>query len=315
MSDSMDSEPHPSLHDFQVARSDFSHAYFKSFVRSILSWMHNESNDLLPFDEVRKHIPIRGQHYLGLQQIETDKIVGSVSRFNDFDRAFLPRQTHTRGRWESVDRAYFADVILPPIDVYKLGDIYFVKDGNHRVSVARERGQAYMDAYIIEVDIPDALEPNVKIEDMLMVQEYAEFLNTTHLDEYYPEQNFRFTIPGQYEKVLQHISVHQWYMGEAQKHPIDYASAVKGWYKDLYHPLVKIIRKYKILENFPDRTEMDLYLWIIEHRWYLGEEKHRPISLEAAALNFADKFSKRPFRHVQQFFQWLFNKKTKTGQK
>jgi hypothetical protein len=300
---------------FVSARNDFSHAYLKGFLRSIVSWFQRVNNDLLPFDEVRKHFPIRGQHYIGLRQIETDKIIGSVSRYNDFDRAFLPRQTHTRGRWESIDRAYFADVILPPVDVYKIGEVYFIKDGNHRVSVAKERGQAYMDAYVIEVEIPGKLDENVSLDNLIMVQEYAEFLDTTRMDEFYPNQDFKFSIPGQYEKVLQHISVHQWFMGEAQKHPIEYADAVKGWYRDLYLPLVKIIRKHKILESFPGRTEMDLYLWIIEHRWYLGEERHHSISLETAALNFAEKFSHQPFRRIRQFFDGLFHKKNKTGQK
>jgi hypothetical protein len=163
------------------------------------------------------------------------------------------------------------------------------------------------------VDIPGTLDENVNLDNLIMVQEYAEFLNTTHLDEYYPTQNFKFSIAGQYEKVLQHISVHQWFMGEALHHPIEYTDAVKGWYKDLYLPLLKIIRKHKILENFPGRTEMDLYLWIIEHRWYLGEERHRSISLETAAVNFAQKFSQRPFRHIRQFFGRLFHKK-KNGQ-
>ena len=316
MSDSSDYDNRRNkLYLFQTARNDFSHAYIKAFWRSLRSWLHNESNDLLPYDEVRKHMPIRGQHYLGLKQIETEKIVGSVSRYNDFDRAFLPRRTHTRSRWESIDRAYFEDVILPPIDVYKLGDVYFVKDGNHRVSVAREREQAFMDAYVVEVDAPDALDPNVSIDDLLMVEEYAEFLNITHLDQYYPDHNFKFSIPGQYEKVIQHISVHQWYMGEAANHPIEYPDAVKGWYRDLYRPLIKIIRKYKILDSFPNRTEMDLYLWIMEHRYFLGEEKNRSISLETAALNFAEKFSKQPFHRIRQYFTNLFVKKAKTGQK
>jgi len=297
---------------FQTSRDDFTHAYVKGFLRAMQSWIQRENNDLLPYDEVRKHIPMRGQHYIGLQQIETDKIIGSVSRFNDFDRAFLPRQSHTRGRWESIDRAYFQDVILPPIDVYKVGDAYFVKDGNHRVSVARERGQVYMDAYVIEVDIPGKLDASTNLDNLIMVQEYAEFLNTTHLDQLVPEQDFHFSIPGQYGKILQHISVHQWFMGEAQKHPIEYLNAVKGWYKDLYKPLVKIIRKYKILDQFPGRTETDLYLWIIEHRWYLGEELHRPVSLEAAALNFAEKFSKSGlssfWEKVGLFFKHLFKK-------
>jgi len=291
--DPLDSQNKSSRFLKQSVREDFSHAYLKGFLRAMVSWIQRENNDLLPYDEVRKHIPIRGQHYIGLRQIETDKIVGSVSRFNDFDRAFLPRQTNTRGRWESIDRAYFQDVILPPIDVYKIGEVFFVKDGNHRVSVARERGQAYMDAYVIEVDIPGSLDESVNLDNLIMVQEYAEFLNATHLDQLYPTENFKFSIPGQYEKVLQHISVHQWFMGEAADRPIEFTEAVKGWHHDLYHPLVRIIRQHKILDNFPGRTEMDLYLWIIEHRWYLAEETHQTISLETAALNFTARFSKQ----------------------
>jgi hypothetical protein len=251
---------------------------------------------------------MRGQHYVGLQQIETKKIIGSVSRFNDFDRAFLPRQSHTRSRWESIDRAYFSDVILPPIDVYQVGDVYFVKDGNHRVSVARERGQVYMDAYVIAVDIPGKMDENTSLDNLIMVQEYAEFLNITQLDQLYPKQDFHFSIPGQYGKLLQHINVHQWFMGEAQKHPIEYMDAVKGWYKDLYNPLIKIVRKYKILEKFPGRTETDLYLWIIEHRWYLGEELHRPVSLEAAALNFVQKFPQNPFMKLKLLIGNFFSR-------
>jgi len=299
---------------WSTARQDFSNAYRKGFFHAIVAWIQRINNDLIPYDEVRKRIPMRGQHYLGLQQIETEKIVGSVSRFNDFDRAFLPRQTHTRSRWESIDRAYFQDVILPPIDVYKIGDVYFVKDGNHRVSVARERGQAYMDAYVVEMDIPGTLDESVRLDDLIMLQEYAEFLDITKLDVFYPEDDFKFSIAGQYDKLLQHISVHQWFMGEAQKRPIEYEEAVKGWYNDLYKPLIKLIRKHKILKNFPGRTETDLYLWIIEHRWYLGEEKHRSISLETAALNFSRKFSRRPFRHVRQVFSWLLRKINKKRQ-
>ncbi len=313
MSDSDHNGQYAGKQLFQVARDDFSHAYIKGFIRAMHSWIQRENNDLLPYDEVRKHIPMRGQHYIGLQQIETQKIIGSVSRFNDFDRAFLPRQTHTRGRWESIDRAYFQDVILPPIDVYKVGDVYFVKDGNHRVSVARERGQAYMDAYVIEVDIPGTLDENTSLDNLIMVQEYAEFLNLTRLDQFYPDQDFHFSIPGQYGKILQHISVHQWFMGEAQKHPIEYFDAVKGWYKDLYHPLVKIIRKHKILDQFPGRTETDLYLWIIEHRWFLGEELKRPVSLEAAALNFAQKFKQKPFEQIKEAFAKFFERFKKTA--
>lgn len=303
-----DSSIRPESVLMESSRQDFSKAYWKGFWQSILHWLRRSDNQLLPFDEVRKRIPMRGQFYRGLQQIPTEKIVGSVNRFHDFDRAFLPRQTHTRGRWESIDRAYFEDVILPPIDVYQLGEIYFVKDGNHRVSVAKERGQAFMDAYVTMIDIPGIIDENTQVSDLIQAQEFAEFLNHTRLDQLYPGEDFHFSIPGQYEKVVEHIDVHRWYMGIEKKCPVDYPDAVRGWYKDVYHPLVKIIRKKQILKEFPHRTEMDLYLWIIEHRYYLSQEHSRNVSIEAAAQHFLDYFSTRPFKTLRQWWYRITHK-------
>lgn len=292
----------------QTARMDFTRAYSKGFWRSIFAWIRNQNNELLPFDEVLKHTPFKGQYDLGYQEIEVDKIIGSVSRYLDFDRAFLPRQTHTRSRWESIDRAFFQEVILPPIEVYKVGDVYFIKDGNHRVSVARERGQMYMDAYVIEVKIEGKIDENTDINELVLAHEYHEFMTKTKLEKLYPNEDFHFSMPGQYNKILQHISVHRWYLGEEKHASVNEEQAVNAWYKDLYRPLVKIIRDHEILKAFPHRTEMDLYLWIIEHRYYLAEEQHRRISLESAALHFKNSFAQKPFRHVRQALQWLTKK-------
>ena len=292
------------------SRQDFSRAHRKSFWRSVISWLGKTDNDLLPFDEVMKRVPLKGQSYFGLKQIETDKIVGSVSRYLEFDRAFLPRQTHTRERWERIDQAYYSDVILPPIDVYQIGDVYFVKDGNHRVSVARERGQMYMDAFVVKISIPGTMDKNTNLEQLVLQQEYIGFIEQTRLDELAPRENFRFSIPGQYDKLMNHISVHRWFMGEKLQRPVSDEEAVAGWLRDVYHPLIRIIRKHDILKGFPQQTETDLYLWIIEHRWYMVEEQHRKISLDAAASHYVNQFSRKPFRHMRQFFYRIV-KKTK----
>lgn len=310
-----DMEPNPSGMLNNYSHQDFFRAYRKGFWRSILSWMRNSDNDLLPFDEVIKRIPLKGQSYQGLKQIETDRIIGSVSRFAEFDRAFLPRQTHTRERWESIDQAYYKDVILPPIDVYQIGEIYFVKDGNHRVSVARERGQLFMDAYVVKISIPGTLDKHTNINTLILQQEYLGFIDQTRLDELAPGYDFHFSIPGQYDKLLHHISVHRWYMGEKMKRPISEDEAVLGWVNDVYRPLIRIIRKHDILKQFPERTETDLYLWIIEHRWYMVEEQHKKVSLETAASHYVQTFSRKPFRHLQQFFQYLVIKIRKSIKK
>jgi hypothetical protein len=302
-----DKEDKPDLFT-QQSRLDFSNAYQKRFWRSIFTWLQNKNNELLPYEEVLKHIPMRGQNYIGVKQIETDKIIGSVSRYHDFDRAFLPKQTHTRSRWESIDRAHFKQIILPPIEVYKIGDAYFIKDGNHRVSVAREKGQAFIDAYVTEVHTPGHVDKDTDLNKLVLEQEYLEFLKETNLDKLYPGEDFRFTLPGQYDKILQHISVHRWFMGEKLNRPISDEEAVRGWYREVYQPLLRIIQKHDILRNFPHRTPMDLYLWILEHRWYLAEEQKRRVSLESAALHFTKQFSKRPFLHFRQIWHWLIKK-------
>jgi Domain of unknown function (DUF4032) len=290
----------------QAAKEDFEQAYSKSFWRSILSWLRQNRNELLPFDEVLNRFPSKGQHYIGLKQVPIEQIVGSVSRYQDFDRAFLPKHIHIRTRWESVDRAWLQDVVLPPIELYKIGDIYFVKDGNHRVSVARENGQVFIDAYVIEIDVPVPLEPDMDLNDLILKQEEAAFLEHTHILDVRPKAQIELTLIGQYEKLAQHVGVHRWFMGEKLQRPISDEEAITGWYDEVYIPLVRIIRKLKILEKFPHRTEADLYLWIIEHRWYLREEYQRDVSLEAAAQDFMEHFSggwlKRQWQQLKDRF-------------
>src|SRR5512133_594576 len=95
-----------------AAKQDFENAIRKGYWRSVLSWFTRADNKLLPYDEFRRSLPVYGQHDVGMRQIELEKIIGSVGRYLDFDRAFLPRRTNTRNRWESVDRAHLQDITL-----------------------------------------------------------------------------------------------------------------------------------------------------------------------------------------------------------
>ena len=124
----------------EQVRTDFDRARHKAFRNELLSYFSRRPNALLSFHEVRKRYKPEQESYRGMQEVPVRQIIGSVDRFRDFDRAFLPRHARSAGRWQNVDRAYYQDVRLPPVQLYKVGDVYFVKDGNHRVSVARERG-------------------------------------------------------------------------------------------------------------------------------------------------------------------------------
>ena len=289
----------------KIAKDDYEHARTKAFWRSIASWFTQSKNDLVPFDEVRRRIPLRGQHYIGLRQIQLKQVVGRVGRYNDFDRAFLPRRTQTRGRWISIDRAHLQDVILPPIEVYKIGELYFVKDGNHRVSVAQERGQVFIDAYVIEIDISVPVDETTDIDELIRRQERAEFYERTRLDRIRPGADVELTLAGQYEKLLEHISVHRWFVGEKRDAEVPYEEAVGLWYDEVYLPLVKTIRELGVLKEFRKRTEADLYLWIIEHLWYLRNDNQQEVSYAAAVTHFAEEYSSRPIRRLMNAFRRL----------
>lgn len=282
----------------QIAKSDFENALRKGFWRSVFSWLTQTKNTLLPFDEVQKRLPFGAQHYIGLRQIPMENIVGSVGRYQDFDRAFLPRQTHTRSRWISIDSAQLRDIILPPIEVYQIGEVYFVKDGNHRVSVARERGQAFIDAYVIEIDTSLPIDKNTNIDDLIRQQEYIEFIRQTELDRLRPDAAIDLSLPGEYTKLLEHISVHRWFLGEQLQREVSESEAVTHWYDEVYLPMIQVIRSQDILKNFPGRTEADLYLWIIEHLWYLREEWQHEVSPEQAAAHFAEEFTPSLLRRL-----------------
>jgi len=251
----------------QYASNDFERAYRKAFWRKVTAWLTKEPTTLLPFHDVRERMPIKGQHYLGLQQVPINRIVGSLGRYKDFDRVFLPRQTHTRNRWINVDRAHYEQVILPPVELIKMGELYFVKDGNHRVSVAREWEQEFIDAYVIEMVIPVPLTPEMDEDELELVKELAIFLDQTQLEANAIRSS---NIPGQYGILLEHISFHQWLLGEQRQHEVSFPEAAASWYTSVYQPLVAVIDEQGILQAFPKLSATDLYLWLVKYLWYLN---------------------------------------------
>jgi hypothetical protein len=138
----------------QTVHADFTKEIRLSFQSLIANWMTRKNNGLLSFEEVYKDLPSQGRHYAGLQAIAIESIVGSVGRCRDFDRNFRPRRSEQSERWMSVDKAYYHETALPPIELYKVGEHYFVMDGHHRVSVARAHDQVFIDAYVTEFDEP-----------------------------------------------------------------------------------------------------------------------------------------------------------------
>jgi hypothetical protein len=280
-----DSHLHSKSPSFQ-AQEDFARARRKAFMEEIGSFLMRRPNELLSFEQVRQQVPIKSQAYRGVQGIPVTKIVGSVERYEDFNRNFSPTQAHTQARWVNIDRASHADESLPPILVYHVGDAYFVADGNHRVSVAKHRGLAFIDAQVIELETKLPIGPDTDERDLLGMVEYARFLEQTNLDTLRPGARIEFTSLGRYDVLIEHISAHRWFMGIEQNRPVSWEEAVLDWYDNLYTPMVKIIEERKILDEFPGRTAADLYLWIMDHRYYLSQEQGRQVGSQTAALSY-----------------------------
>lgn len=276
------------------ASEDFERAFYKGFRAKILRWLTGESNELLPFNAVKERVPVRGQYDRGLMTVPIDQIVGSMGRYRDFDRAFLPLQRRTKDRWVSIDKAHYQAVALPPVELLKMGEVYFVRDGNHRVSVARERGQEFVDAYVTEIDILVPLTPQTSITDLDLQVERARFIELTQLPQLRPQAHIEMTIPGEYERLLEHISVHRWYLGEQKHQEVAYTDAVISWYDNVYAPLARIIEENDLIHNFPARTVADLYLWIIEYQWYRREAYKANYSFADASRQFVRDFDEWP---------------------
>jgi hypothetical protein len=255
----------------QQASNDFDRAMWKAFWRKVIALLTGTKNELLPFDEVRRRLPIRGQHYIGLKEVPIDQIIGSEGRYADFDRAFLPVQSRTKERWINIDKAQYQQIDLPAVDLYKMGEAYFVRDGNHRISVARQRGQSFVDAYVVEIDIPVPLSANTVVDDLALKEEYARFIDRTDLLRKHPEVRFETAFPGQYRKLLEHIDVHRWFLGEQRKKEVSYPDAVASWYDNLYYPVISTLREADLARSFPGLTETDLYLWIMDYQWMLRQ--------------------------------------------
>ena len=130
--------------------ADFDYARRRANFKRVLAWLRGERNQLQVFDQVRKAHQAHHRRYLGQRIVEVSKIVGSVDRYRDFDRDFMPTKASVARRWKRVDRAFRSDEALPPVRLYKIGRFYFVEDGNHRVSVAQYQRVEWIDAVVIE---------------------------------------------------------------------------------------------------------------------------------------------------------------------
>jgi len=219
-----------------VAESNrnFAKARMSAFWEEVRALLTGRSIDLLRFEEVKQALRLRDERYLGLQEIPLDKIVGSVGRYRDFTRSFLPKTNAIRSRWQRLDAMARGPSGFPPIELYKIGSVYFVIDGNHRVSVAHQLGAKSIEAYVTELPSPVSIDEHTTMDELAMKEGLAEFLRQTQLNVLRPDMTILLTEPGRYRLLVEHIDVHRYFMGLDQKRDISYPEAVTSWYDHVY---------------------------------------------------------------------------------
>ena len=246
------------------AKKEWDQARRKTFWSKLSAHLRHRDVHLLDFEAISHQLELRSPRYTGKHEISLDEIVGSVGRYNDFIAMFLPLTPEMEQRWENIAAMYLNPVGsgVPPIELYKVGKSYFVKDGNHRVSVASQLKMATIEAYVWEYSLPvENVDGNVDIDTLLIQAEKRDFLHSTRLNELCPGHDIQLTMPGGYRELLHQIVRYQPILSEIDEEEVSFEDTVKGWYDLIYSPSEMIIEQSGILDHFPGCTTADLFIW------------------------------------------------------
>ncbi|MEM7331647.1 MAG: universal stress protein [Chloroflexota bacterium] len=286
----------PKKANYQIALRDFQKARQQAAIQQILARLRGESTELLNYDDISQQLKVTGAPIeRGLQEIDLDRIVGSVGRYEDFTRSFLPKKDGNQERWVGVKTAVSDMTGIPPIEVYQVGESYFVQDGNHRVSIARQLGSATISAYVTEVKTRVPLTPDDDPSELICKAFYADFLEETNLDSHFPDADLLMTFCNEYDIFLNQIEAEKAQLEQADKTLDDPAlveTAIKKWYEESYLPVIHIIRDMGILHRFPKRTEADMFMVLSEKQNELEEALGWEVEMETAVTELLDSNEK-----------------------
>ena len=241
---------------------NFNSALFRSFFKSVYKKLKNEEDYLPSLEQIVELTKAKDEHYVGLREIPVDNIIGSEARYEDFDKDFLPRKAELQDRWSAIDSIMQDDRSLPPISVFKIGDYYFVRDGHHRVSVAKNRKQLYIDAEVTELHVDVPLTKELTIRDRFKIQEQIHFLDVTKLNRLGKGFDIKLTRPQSYRHLLSIINHYTGYLEEIVGRKLEIHEVAEEWYNRIFLPFAEGAYLDDILEKYPNRTTGDLYVWI-----------------------------------------------------
>jgi hypothetical protein len=270
----------------QAAHDAWTRASRRALFSRLQHFLNPDRNKLLSLNDVKEILKPRHEVYRGIKAVPVRLIVGSEGRYHDFNKRFEPRTDWMRQRWERVAQASIDEVPLPPVQLYELGGVYFVRDGNHRVSVARARGVEEIDAEVTFLGSEIKIRPEDTIDGLraaLILYEKKIFYAETFFGDLTGDWDLDFSRTGRYDVIYNHILVHKYYINETREAEIPFSDALVSWYNKVYTPIMRIIEEEKICARFPERKPGDLYVWIIKR----GDELKKRYGSEAGARDAA----------------------------
>jgi hypothetical protein len=250
------------------AQSDFGRARRRQVASRLARRLRGEPDDvnlILPFDEVIQALGRRSERRIGLQTIPLDSIVGTVDRTREFDRSFRPTTRRVRRRWQRIAEAIRRGESMPPIDVYRIGDMHFVRDGHHRVSVARQMGLEVIDAYVTEIETEVAADSNVRIRDLAMKSHQRLFFERVPLP---PERRSRIVLPhgSWYAGMAEGFEAWAFRLMQSCGEFMTRQEAAEIWWEEEYEPIVEMLREADLIG---DMTEAEAYVRVVSLRYLL----------------------------------------------
>jgi hypothetical protein len=252
--------------------TDAEHDFLRLRRRQVLSrlaaWLRREPDDVsevLPFDEVVAALGRRGERRLGLRIVPLESIVGSVDRARDFDRWFRPRSGRSRERWERLARAQRRGEAIPPIDVYRVGELHFVRDGHHRVSVAHALGLRAIEAYVTEVTTRIDATGISRRGDLITKDLRRVFLDRVPLPG--PAlATILVTTAWSYAELSEEVEAWGFRLMQQEARFLDRETVARRWYSEEYRPVVRMLAQADLIG---ERTEAEAYLDLAAQRYRL----------------------------------------------
>jgi hypothetical protein len=250
------------------AQFDYSRARRRQVLSRLGRRLRGQPGDvnlILPFDEVVEALGRAGEKSIGLQSIALDSIVGTVGRGRDFDREFRPVSGRTRTRWERIANAQRRGLDMPPISVYRIGDMHFVRDGHHRVSVARAHGLSHIDAYVTDVRTLVGAEGTITVADLPVKGHERLFFERVPLPQE-ARAEIALSDPWRYAELAEGVEAWGFRTTQGRGELMTREEVAHCWLEDEYRPVVAMLRESGLVG---DGTETDAYMLVVGERYRL----------------------------------------------